>query len=86
MSKRSHISTADNWCMIKYWLITYLWHNEYVLCPEKCYKLPQYGNRPYLFSFKLAYSYGVSTDSRDITHDMLKYIAEHAVVLQYHLH
>ena len=27
-----------------------------------------------------------STDSRDITHDMFKYIDEHAVVLQNNLH
>ena len=34
----------------------------------------------------MAYVYGVSTDSRDITHDMLKSIDEYAGVLQNNLH
>ena len=36
----------------------------------------------YLFSYKMAQLDGVSTDSRDITHGMLKSIDEHAVVMQ----
>ena len=40
----------------------------------------------YPFSFKLAYLYSVSMDSRDITHDMLKSSDEHAVVLHNNLH
>ena len=44
----------------------------------KCHKLPRYGSTSFL--------YGVSTDSRDITPDLLNSIDEHAIVLQNNLH
>ena len=56
---------------------------SYMRCPNVLQVTPV---RKYLFSFKMAWLYGVSTDSRDITHDLLKHIDEHALVLQNNLH
>ena len=56
---------------------------NYMRCPKVLQVTPV---RYYLISLKMAYLYGVWTDLRDIIHDMLKAIDEHALILQNNLH